>query len=285
MLTISVDPVAFTIGSMEVRWYGIMVALAVATLLAVMVREGKRIGITTDLYSIFLVGIIGGVVGGRAAHVIHHWEYYAEYPQRIIGFAGLAQNGMIVGVIVAALIYMWATKMRFSALLKMGDALAVGAPLALAVARIGCTLNGCCHGKPSPFQYFPGAVIYTARDAIPRFWNGISLYQNGLTVPLYPTQIYHIWLNLVLFAIIWRLRDRFKPTGGLVFFYFSIQAATDFALRFLRVSDPVVLNLEQGQLLSLGILAVFLPWFIIRIRRYRPPESDADSPGDASALA
>jgi len=285
MLIISLDPVAFTIGSMEVRWYGIMVALAVATLLAVMVREGKRIGITADLYSIFLVGIIGGVVGGRAAHVIHHWEYYAEYPQRIIGFAGLAQNGMIVGVIVAALIYMWATKMRFSALLKMGDALAVGTPLALAVARIGCTLNGCCHGKPSPFQYFPGAVIYTARDAIPRFWNGISLYQNGLTVPLYPTQIYHIWLNLVLFAIIWRLRDRFKPTGGLVFFYFSIQAATDFALRFLRVSDPVVLNLEQGQLLSLGILAVFLPWFIIRIRRYRPPESDADSPGDASALA
>lgn len=285
MLIISVDPVAFTIGSMEVRWYGIMVAVAVAALLFVTVREARRIGFARDIYSIFLCGIIGGVIGGRAAHVMAHWDYYSEFPLRMIGFAGLAQNGMIVGIIVAALIYMWATKMRFSDLLTMGDVIAVGTPLALAVARVGCTLNGCCHGKPSPFQYFPGAVIYTARESIPRFWNGIALYQNGLTVPLYPTQIYHIWLHLVLFAIVWKLRDRFKPRGGLVFFYFSIQAATDFALRFLRVSDPVVLNLEQGQLLSLGILAVFLPWLIIRIRRYRPPESDVESPGDASALA
>jgi phosphatidylglycerol---prolipoprotein diacylglyceryl transferase len=280
MLIISADPVAFAIGSLEVRWYGIMVALAVGALLFVTVREARRIGFTRDVYSIFLCGIIGGVIGGRAAHVIHLWDYYAANPRLIIGFAGLAQNGMIAGAIVAALIYMWATRMRFSSLLTMGDAIAVGTPLAMAIARVGCTLNGCCHGKPSPFQYFPGAVIYTARDSIPRFWNGISLYQNGLTVPLYPTQIYHIWLHLVLFAIVWRFRDRFKPRGGLIFFYFSIQAATDFALRFLRVSDPVVLGLEQGQLLSLGILAVFLPWLIIRIRRHKDPEPQVDIPGD-----
>jgi phosphatidylglycerol---prolipoprotein diacylglyceryl transferase len=282
MLTIRVDPVAFSIGAHEVRWYGIMVAVAVAVLLAMTVREAKRLGIAHDIYSLFLSGIIGGVIGGRAAHVIQFWDHYAANPRTIIGFAGLAQNGMIVGVIVAALIYMWATKMRFSELLRIGDAVAVGAPLAIAIARIGCTLNGCCHGKPSPFEYFPGAVIYSARDAIPRFWNGIPLYQNGLTVPLYPTQIYHIWLNLVLFAIVWRLRGKFKPTGGLLFFFFSIHAATDFALRFLRVGDAVVLGLEQGQLIALGIVAVFLPWLIIRIRGYRPVESEAGTSGDSA---
>lgn len=260
MLTISIDPVAFSIGSLDVTWYGIMVGIAVASLLVIMFREAKRLGIPRDIYSIFFWGIIGGLIGGRLAFIIYEWDYFIANPRAIIGFQGLVQNGMIIGIIVAALIYMAVTRMRFSTLLGMGDAVAVGMPLALAIGRVGCTLNGCCHGQPSPFQFFPLAIIYTPRDTmLPEYWN----------VPLYPTQIYHLLWGLIVFAIVWRLRGKFKPEGCLAFFCFCLFVAGDFGIRFLRTDEPVLWGLREAQVLALAILLVFLPWLIIRMRRFK----------------
>jgi phosphatidylglycerol:prolipoprotein diacylglycerol transferase len=272
MFTISINPVAFTIGSLSIRWYGIMIAVAVVSLLVIMLREAKRLGMTRDIYSIFLCGVIGGVIGGRLGYVIYDWQHFVANPLDIFGFQGLAQSGMIIGIIVAALIYMGVTRMRFSALLSLGDVLAVGAPLGLAIARIGCTINGCCHGQPSPFQFFPLAIIYTARDTIsPEYWG----------VPLYPTQIYHLLWGLIVFAVVWRLRGKFKPEGGLFFFFLCIFAAGDFALRFLRGTEPWLWGLRQSQFIDLAIIAVFLPWLIIRLRQFKKQASVTELANEA----
>jgi len=268
MLTISNNPVAFNIGPLEVRWYGIMIGIAVLALLTVMLKEAKRLGVTHDIYNIFLCGIIGGLVGGRLAYIVYYWERFAANPREILALSGLAQNGMILGIIGAALIYMGVTRMRFSTLLRIGDAFAVGAPLALGIGRIGCTLNGCCHGMPSPFNFFPLAVVYTPRDAIsPEYWG----------VPVYPTQIYHVIWNLILFAIVWRFRKKFKPEGSLVFFYFCVHAIGDSALRFLRADRGVVFwTLDIPQLINLAAFAAFLPWLIIKMRQFRQQALVAD---------
>ncbi len=261
MLNISVDPIAFTIGSLEIRWYGIMAAIGVAALLVVMLREVKRRGISSDIYGIFLWGVIGGVIGGRLSYVVYYWDQFRANPLDIFGFAGLAQMGMIIGIIVAALIYMAVTRMRFSTLLSIGDVFIVGALLALAMGRIGCTLNGCCYGQPSPFDFFPLAVTYSARNTMaPEFWG----------VPLYPTQIYHVLWNLIVFGIIWRFRDTFKPEGGLLFFGLSVYAIGDLALRFLRAGrEPLLWGIDNAQYVDLAILVIFLPWLIYKLRRYK----------------
>jgi phosphatidylglycerol:prolipoprotein diacylglycerol transferase len=267
VLTIGVDPVAFTIGSLEIRWYGIMMAIAVVALLVVMLREAKRRGIAEDIYGIFLTGIAGGLVGSRLAYIIYYWDYFMAHPREIIGFQGLAQNGMIIGVVAAALIYMGVRRMRFSTLLSVGDVLAVGAPLGLAVARIGCTLNGCCSGLPSPFNFFPLAVIYTPRDAMdPQYWN----------TPLYFTEFYHLLWGLIVFGIVWQLRSRLKPEGSLFFFFLCIFAAGDFGVRFLRPEGSWIWGLQQAQILDLGIVAVFLPWLIVKLRRFHEQASMAE---------
>ena len=269
MLTISIDPVAFTIGSLTVRWYGIVVAVAVILLIVIIPREAKRLGITRDLYSLFLWCIIGGYIGGRLAYIIYDWAHFVANPREIIGFAGLAQNGMVIGVIVTALIYMRVTRMRFSTLLSIGDALAVGMPLALGIGRIACTINGCCSGKLSPFQYFPGAVIYAPRPPGTPLQDWYALASQYWGVPIYPTQIYHILWGLIVFAIVWRLRGKFKPEGCLAFFCFCLFAAGDFGVRFFRIGEPLLWGLYQAQVLDLAILAVFLPWLIIRMRRFK----------------
>ncbi|HUW46304.1 MAG TPA: prolipoprotein diacylglyceryl transferase [Dehalococcoidia bacterium] len=274
MLTISIDPVAFTIGSLQIRWYGIIIAVAVASLLVITLREAKKLGITRDIYSIAFWAIIGGIIGGRLAYVIYDWEHFVANPRDIIGFQGLAQNGMIIGIVVAALIYMRVTRMRFPMLLSIGDAVAVGTPLALAIGRIGCTINGCCRGQPSPFQFFPLAITYTPRDTIPPVYWG---------VPLYPTQIYHLLWGLIVFAIVWRLRGKLKPEGSLLFFFFCIFAAGDFAIRFLRTDEPVLWGLRQAQVLDLAILAIFLPWLIIRIRQFKKQDLAAELANEAGS--
>ncbi len=87
MFTIDIDPVAFSIGSIGVKWYGIMVALAVITLLGVTLREAKRPGISQDtIYSLFLWGIIGGFIGARL--VVVQWSHYIAYPKDILNFVG-----------------------------------------------------------------------------------------------------------------------------------------------------------------------------------------------------
>ncbi len=268
MLTISIDPVVFTIGSLTVRWYGIIIGVAVILMIVIIPREAKRLGIKRDLYSLFLWCIIGGLIGGRLAYIIYDWEHFIANPRDIIGFTGLAQNGMIIGVIVAALIYMRVTRMRFSTLLSVGDAVAVAMPLALAIGRIGCTLNGCCSGQLSPFQSFPGAVIYAPRPPGTPFQDWYHLSSQYMGVPIYPTQIYHLIWGLIVFAVVWRLRGKFKPEGCLAFFCFCLFAAGDFGVRFFRIGEPLLWGLYQAQVLDLAILVVFLPWLIIRIRRF-----------------
>ena len=261
MLTINIDPIAFTIGFLTVRWYGIMVALAVITLLIVTFRETRKVGFPQDaIYSLFLWGIIGGFIMSRLVHVVDYLVTHPDEPINIIGFAGLALYGAIGGALLGAWLYTKVRKFPFSSLAAVGDALAIGTPLAQAIGRVGCTINGCCFGKPSPFHFFPGAVLYTPRDTVPsQYWG----------VPLYPTQIYFLLWNLIVFTVTWRLRERLKPQGSLFFVYLCLYAAGDFGLRFLRVNEPFLLGLHQGQVISLAILVVAVPWLIIRMRRFQ----------------
>jgi prolipoprotein diacylglyceryltransferase len=92
----------------------------------------------------------------------------------------------------------------------------------------------------------------------PQYWN----------TPLYFTEFYHLLWGLAIFGIVWRLRSRLKPEGSLFFFFLCIFAAGDFGIRFLRPEGSWIWGLQQAQVLDLGILAVFLPWLIVKLRRF-----------------
>jgi phosphatidylglycerol:prolipoprotein diacylglycerol transferase len=256
MITINVNPIAFSIGIFDIRWYGIMVVLAVVAIIALSVLEARRLGIADEhIYSMALWAIIGGILMARLFHVIDKWDYYMAHPSQIIGFEGLAVYGAVLGAMAAVLIYCWVKKISFW---QIGDVIAPGAIMGQAIGRVGCLLNGCCYGLPTTL---PWGVTYT---------NPGSYCPIGESFQ--PTQIYHLLWNLIGFGILWSLRKRLEPKGSLFLLYLAIYAAGDLSIRFVRVGEPfrtgLFFNLQEAQLIGIAILLITVPWLIIRMWRY-----------------
>ena len=258
MITININPVAFSLGAFDVRWYGIMVALAVVAVIVISLLEARRVGLAEEhIYSVGLWAIIGGIIVSRLLHVIDKWNYYMANPAQIIGFEGLTVYGAVLGALLAVLIYCWVKKISFW---LIGDVIAPGAILGQAIGRIGCIMNGCCYGLPTSL---PWGVVYT---------NPGSYCPLG--EPFQPTQIYHLIWNLIGFGILWSLRRQLKPQGSLFLLYLALYAAGDLSIRFARVGEPfrsgMFFNMQQAQLIGIVILVVTVPWLIVRMLRARP---------------
>ena len=262
MFTISVDPVAFTIGSIEVRWYGILIALAVLSVILWMVRQVKT---RTDLPSqpdIILapVGIISGIIGAKLVHVLEQPTLYIQNPAAIFSGGGLAIYGGVLGATLGIYIYV-----RLSRHLKQQhtgffiDLIAPGIILAQAIGRIGCTINGCCYGKPTPL---PWSLVYTHPNSYA-----------PLNTPLYPTQPYEIIFCLIGFAILLKLRGRLKPDGSLFLVYLIMYSAWRLGVGFLRVADVYFISgLSQAQIISLVVLAVSIALLVYIRHRFKVAE-------------
>lgn len=266
LIEIGINPVAFGFGPFEVRWYGIMVVLAVVAIIIITLLEAKRVRISEEhIYSVALWAVIGGVMVSRLVHVIDKWDYYMAHPEQITRFEGLSVYGAVIGAMAAVLIYAWVKKLPFW---QLGDVVAPGALLGQAIGRIGCTINGCCYGLPTSM---PWAVIYTN----PRSYAPLG-------VPLHPTQIYHLLWNLVAFGIIWGLRRRLKPQGTLFLSYLALYAVGDLGIRSVRAGEPFLFGIQQAQLIGIVILAVTVPWLIIKMWRAKAEALVSESPSEVS---
>jgi phosphatidylglycerol:prolipoprotein diacylglycerol transferase len=251
MITIDIDPTVFNLGFYELRWYGVMVVLAVISIIGISWREAKRVGVPEDhIFSLAVWAIISGVVFSRIIHIIDQWEYYMENPSQILNFEGLGVYGAVIGIILAVVVYCLVKKLS---VWQLGDIIAPGALVGMAIGRIGCTINGCCYGLPTTV---PWAVIYANPNSYA-----------PLGIPIHPTQIYHILWNMAAFGVIWSLRKRLKPTGSLFLLYLALYAAGDLLVRFFREGTPFLFGIQQAQLIGIIILIITVPTLVIRMWR------------------
>jgi len=251
MITINIDPVAFRVGPVEVRWYGIMVALAVLVLVLWTVWQVKR-GAKISYDTIFtgaLVGIPTGAVVSRLLHVLDQWVYYQQYPGEIIGGGGLTAYGAILGAALGVWVYSRFSKFNFG---YVADVAAPGVILAQAVGRVGCLLNGCCYGEETTL---PWGIVYT---------NPNSLCPVGVVVQ--PTQAYEIIWNLIVFGILFKLSGRLRPDGSLFLVYLSLYSVWRLGGDFLRGGTPFLFGLHQAQVIAIIVLATALPLLALRTR-------------------
>ena len=249
MITISIDPIAF----LSVRWYGIIVALAIIVIilwLVWQVRRGANLSYET-IFTAALVGIPSGIVISRLLHVVDKWDYYIQNPGQIIGASGLTIYGAILGAALGIWAYSKFSKFQFG---YLADLIMPGLILAQAIGRVGCTINGCCYGIEAP-TWLPWSVVYTHPNSYA-----------PLGIPLHPTQPYEIIYLLIIFGFVLMLRGRLKSEGSLFLVYLGLYSVWRIGIDFLREGTPFLFGLHQAQVIGIIVLAITIPLLAYKTR-------------------
>ncbi|MCL5966990.1 MAG: prolipoprotein diacylglyceryl transferase [Deltaproteobacteria bacterium] len=192
-------PVLLKIGALKIYSYGVFVAIGLLAATWVAGREFERKGRDREaIYETAFWAILSGILGARLFHVLVYWRTYAADPLEIVRLwnGGLVYYGGFLGGLIPAIVVLRRKKIPIA---EAADAVALGIPLGLAFGRIGCTLAGCCYGKPC---VLPWAVVYTDPASLAPPY-----------VPLHPTQIYEAFGALGIFALLLLTRDRFRTPG------------------------------------------------------------------------
>ena len=254
MFTITLDPIIAHVGPFVLRWYSLILMIAIGIGVWLTAREAERRGLKKDdVYEVSLYIILGGILGARLFHVVDQWSNeFAANPIRVfyIWEGGLAIWGAVTGGLVAAALICWKRGWRFPVLL---DAAAPGLVLAQAIGRIACVITGDTMGKPTngPFGF-----AYTSKHAlVPQ----LGVYYT-------PMPVYEIIANLLIFTVLWQLRNRKWADGTLFLVYLTLYSLERFFLAFTSSYRIIALGLTQSQMVALVGLAVAGTVLVLRAR-------------------
>lgn len=247
------DPVLFHIGSVEVRWYGLMFAIGFLIGYKIVEKMFKHEGAPERWLGILLIWLgIGTVVGARLGHVFfYEWDLYSQDPIKILYIweGGLASHGGTIGCILCVLLFSVFTTKK-SPLWTL-DRVVVPIALVGALIRLGNLFN---------------SEIYGHHTDLP--W-GFIFIRNGETLPSHPTQLYEAACYLALFVLLmwmyWK-KDSEKRPGLLFGVFMTVCFASRFLIEFVKndqVGFEADMSLNMGQWLSLPFVLLGVV-FIVR---------------------
>jgi len=252
-ITWDFNPEIFSIGNHGIRWYGVMIALALFTGYLIFKRYLRGDKLTTEMVDSLLVYVaIAGIVGARLGHCLFYEpEYYLKNPLEILKIwkGGLASHGWAIGLLLALWLYNRKYKIPF---LWLMDRIAIVVALASVFIRMGNFFNSEIYGLPTNL---PWGVEFV-RDRLYDSTTGEILP----TVPRHPTQLYEALSYLLIFIasfVFYRKRNMEVRDG----FIFSVTMIALFTARFLiefvkndQVAFEAGMSFNMGQLLSLPFI-------------------------------
>ena len=214
---------SFRLGSrlVAVGAYPLFITLAILTVVLVSYLIAVRRGLpgSRTLFCLLLMAA-GALVGARLFDVLLNWQYYWQQPMRIIAFKplGFAVYG---GLMLSAATGVAACRLARLDPWRLADASAPALGLGVAVARVGCFLNGCCYGLPTSLpwgvNFAPGSEAYAYQRLNLSLF---SIFQTAPKIqPLHPTQLYELLAGLIgaLLAASLLRRKFFDGAAFLVF--------------------------------------------------------------------
>ncbi len=208
----------FELGPLNVRFYGVVIAIGALLAITLMIRRYERMGGETDVAEHSgLLALAGGFLGARIGYVIPrflnegpHGAPFIERPLDIFAIwqGGLAFFGGLVGGTLAVVLYL---RWRRVALPALADALAPALPLAQAFGRWGNYFNQELFGRPTDLPWALRVDPVPARTA--------EQFPGATT--FHPTFLYESLWNLGLFALLLYVDKKrwLKRRGSLIFIY------------------------------------------------------------------
>lgn len=270
-IVININPIIFSIGTFEFRWYSLAIMLGIIAAMFITVYESRRKGIPeNEIFNLALWVVLAGIVGARLFHVIDQWSFYAANPGLIWQFqrGGLAIWGALVGGGLATVAYARAKRLPLAKLL---DAMIPGVLVAQIIGRFGCIVNGDAYGG---ITNLPWAFIYVNPGAL------IPDYLRG--VPTHPYPVYEIIWNGMALVGMWKLRSVFKKDGLLFLSYLPVYALGRFLLTFVRQEAVWFWGLQEAQVIAIGIILVSVVLLVYWIKK---PDLIAGSDKEESPAA
>ncbi|MCB0114478.1 MAG: prolipoprotein diacylglyceryl transferase [Caldilineaceae bacterium] len=266
MFTMPIDPIILSIGHFAVRWYSLIILLAILVGVWVTGREVERKGLDKKIIDELVLWLVpAGLVGARLFHVADHWDHlYRLDPVKVLYIwqGGLAIWGGVIGGLTSLVFLAWRRGWRLPLLL---DTLAPGVVLGQGIGRIACVITGDAMGKPTTG---PFGIAYSSPHAL----------VPELGVYYTPTPIYELLMNVSIFALLWALRKRKLPTGVLFLIYLLLYSTGRFLITFWSAYRTFAFGLNQSQYVSLATLAVGLPLLVSLLRRsVAPPDLAAQA--------
>jgi phosphatidylglycerol---prolipoprotein diacylglyceryl transferase len=254
MITINIDPVLFSIGSLSVRWYGLMYIVGITVGLLVAWPYSKSKGIASDqMEKIVLYTVPAGFVGARLYYDLQQpLEQFVSQPWRLIAVweGGMAFYGAIFAVVITIIILTWRMKIP---VWKFLDTAVIFAAVGQFFGRIGNIINGDVLGYPTTL---PWGFIYAHPNSFaPRH-----------DIAYQPAAVYEALINIILFSILWVLRNRVKP--GILFFVYIIgYSLSQIIVFFWRDNEILFLGLKQAQVTAIGVIIAAVILFIYYSRQ------------------
>jgi phosphatidylglycerol---prolipoprotein diacylglyceryl transferase len=256
----SPGPVALQFGPLSIRWYGVLMALAMAVGLWLAYRDAKRRGLDPESFlKAAELGLLGALVGARLYYVLFNLDYYSQFPRKILAVweGGLAIHGGIIGGLLVGGGYAWRRRLP---VLKFLDVAAPSLVLGQAIGRWGNYFNEEAFGTPTslPWKLYISPshrpLLYAQED----YFHPAFLYES----------LWDVGVFIVLVAL---LRKRLARAPGALFLaYVGLYSAGRFVTEAIR-TDPLMLGpLRVAQLVSLIGVAMAVVGVPLLLRRSRP---------------
>lgn len=249
----NVDPEIFSIGSLSIRWYGLLFAMAFLSGYIVFTRFLATDRLTSEIVDQLLIYIaLGTVIGARLGHCFFYEpDYFLKNPVEILKIwkGGLASHGAAVGILLALWLYIRRYKLSF---LWMIDRIVIVVALGGAFIRLGNLFNSEIYGLPTDLPW--GFEFVRDKRYDPNTGELLA------TVPCHPTQLYEALSYILIFAVLFIFyRKRFlKTRDGFIFGVFMILLFTArFFIEFVKndqVAFEAGMKFNMGQLLSLPFI-------------------------------
>lgn len=249
MLTFhNIDPVAFSLGPLQVHWYGLMYLLAflMAWLLAHWRTKHYHLAFTSEQISdLIFYGAMGVILGGRIGYMLFYGSsQLLANPLSLfkVWQGGMSFHGGVLGV--GAALWFFSRKIN-KPFFEITDFVAPLIPFGLAVGRLGNFINGELWGRVTDV---PWAMVFPNADDLPR----------------HPSQLYELGLEgIVLFIVVWWYASKPRPAGRVTGVFLIGYALCRFFIEFFREPDQQIGYLAwdwltMGQLLSLPLLVLGL---------------------------
>jgi phosphatidylglycerol---prolipoprotein diacylglyceryl transferase len=243
----NIDPVAISVGPLDIHWYGIMYLLAFAAAFGLAYKRAARVDSPlkpSQIEDLIVYGALGVVLGGRFGYVMfYNFGTWLGDPLWLfrIWEGGMSFHGGLLGVIVAILLYCRRTKASFFSTL---DFIAPLVPLGLGFGRLGNFIGQELWGRATDVSW--GMVFPRDPEQLVR----------------HPSQLYQAFLEgVVLFVIVYWFSRKPRPRLAVGSVFLIFYGIFRFAVEFVREPDDHIKTLvfgwmTRGQLLTIPMIVI-----------------------------